>query len=544
MYTIEMVYRKNIPAFATNDPNWLLTLAPDLYLYGALLESAPYIKEDGRIQTWERLMAPRVRHSVTTGAPADTSALVDGVAWDADHTLTGFDIGTDVQAHDATLDALAALDSTAGLVVETAADTFTKRTLTGTAAEITVTNGDGVSGNPTASLPSALTFTGKEVTGGTFTSIVAKGTWTVSGTWTLPAFTLGGTVSGAGQQLNNIIIGTSTPLAGSFTSLTYSTTLTGTSTNASALAVGRQGATNPVLQVDASTATVATGLKVKGAAAAGGLAISVITSGTNENLTLDAAGSGTISLNATGTGNVTTPRPLTITNNTASSSSATGALIVTGGVGVGGALNTGGALNVASGGAAIAGTGALLSLVNGSSNVNTFFSLVSNTASFTCGVDTDNLAYFYTASSFKLFTNGAEHFRFHASGGLSINSTTDPGAGCLLLAGATDSTTTGTGAIVNPGGLGVAKAIFGGTTLNIAGVATLASGTATPAGGSTAARILLGTTAGFGIYYGSGAPTVSAAAGSLYIRTDNAGANLRLYSNTTGSTTWAAITSA
>lgn len=51
-YTIEMVYRQNIPALASNDPNWLLTLAPDLYLYGALLESAPYIKEDARIQTW------------------------------------------------------------------------------------------------------------------------------------------------------------------------------------------------------------------------------------------------------------------------------------------------------------------------------------------------------------------------------------------------------------------------------------------------------------------------------------------------------------
>lgn len=51
-YTIEMMYRKNIPALATTDPNWLLTLAPDIYLYGALLESAPYIKEDGRIQTW------------------------------------------------------------------------------------------------------------------------------------------------------------------------------------------------------------------------------------------------------------------------------------------------------------------------------------------------------------------------------------------------------------------------------------------------------------------------------------------------------------
>ncbi len=51
-YTIEMVYRKNIPTLVTTDPNWLLLLAPDLYLYGALLESAPYIKEDGRIQTW------------------------------------------------------------------------------------------------------------------------------------------------------------------------------------------------------------------------------------------------------------------------------------------------------------------------------------------------------------------------------------------------------------------------------------------------------------------------------------------------------------
>ena len=48
-----MIYRANIPALSeSNTTNWLLTLAPDLYLYGVLLESAPYMKEDERISTW------------------------------------------------------------------------------------------------------------------------------------------------------------------------------------------------------------------------------------------------------------------------------------------------------------------------------------------------------------------------------------------------------------------------------------------------------------------------------------------------------------
>lgn len=66
--------------------------------------------------------------------------------------------------------ALAALDSSTGLLTQTAAATFTKRQLSAVTNQIAITNPDGVSGNPTIGFASAITLTGINITGGTFFS--------------------------------------------------------------------------------------------------------------------------------------------------------------------------------------------------------------------------------------------------------------------------------------------------------------------------------------------------------------------------------------
>jgi hypothetical protein len=53
-YTVKGVYYKRLAALSDANPtNWFTTNAPDLLLFGALCEAAPYCRDDPRIPLWE-----------------------------------------------------------------------------------------------------------------------------------------------------------------------------------------------------------------------------------------------------------------------------------------------------------------------------------------------------------------------------------------------------------------------------------------------------------------------------------------------------------
>ena len=76
------------------------------------------------------------------------------------------------------------------------------------------------------------------------------------------------------------------------------------------------------------------------------------------------------------------------------------------------------------------------------------------------------------------------------------------------------------------------------------GTLVVQSSTAIPAGGTAGIGLRMSSTSNFGVFFGSGAPSLSAAKGSLYLRSDGSGTSDRMYVNTNGSTTWTAVTTA
>jgi hypothetical protein len=69
--TLALNYYAKIPALSdSNTTNWLLTKAPELYLYGALVEAAPFMMDDARANVWGTLFQKALKDL----QDADTSA--------------------------------------------------------------------------------------------------------------------------------------------------------------------------------------------------------------------------------------------------------------------------------------------------------------------------------------------------------------------------------------------------------------------------------------------------------------------------------------
>ena len=110
------------------------------------------------------------------------------------------------------------------------------------------TSGAGVFSTVTAS---SLT-SGRVTYAGTAGLLQDSANLTFNGTTltanTIGAFTLGGTVAGGGNQLNNVVIGTTTPLAGAFTTLSATSDLTLSNGSGAILMTGISGGAISITQ--------------------------------------------------------------------------------------------------------------------------------------------------------------------------------------------------------------------------------------------------------------------------------------------------------
>lgn len=221
-----------VPLFAAGAPTFTGTTGTGTFVRAA----APTFTAGITVTT---NVASSTFNNVNIVVPGSTAALTLASAktFTVNNTLTLN--GTDGTAFtfpttNATLARTDAAQTFAGTQTFTLAPVFTDasgtRTALGLGALATVTPGTGVATALAINIGSAgapVLFNG------------ALGS--PSSVGTLPAHTLGGAISGGGNQINNVIIGNSTPLAGSFTTVNASTSITptnivGTTTNNNAAA--------------------------------------------------------------------------------------------------------------------------------------------------------------------------------------------------------------------------------------------------------------------------------------------------------------------
>jgi hypothetical protein len=274
--------------------------------------------------------------------------------------------------------------------------------------------------------------------------------------------------------------------------------------------VGVAGTTNPAFQVDYSAGSAATGIKIAAAAAASGVAISVTSSGTNENLTIDAKGSGPLTLQGTATGAITLARATTIS-----------AALTYGGVTLSNAV-TGTGNMVLSVSPTL--TGTLTAAVANFSGKVTGLSLdligVTATAAKLVGYqDTSNEIVIEAVDA----SNGATKRDLYLQkygGTVHIN-------GVTTIVNATASTTAANGALVVTGGVGIGGALWVGGSINASGATIAAAG----------AQLTINATSGSATlqFREAGTPkwTMSSASGTLTLLDEDFGQGVQIVQNAT-----------
>jgi hypothetical protein len=76
-YDAELTYFYKLPKLSdSNTSNWLLASSPDAYLYGSLMQSAPYLKDDERVAVWGTLYNTAIEAIKTADQNASASGLV------------------------------------------------------------------------------------------------------------------------------------------------------------------------------------------------------------------------------------------------------------------------------------------------------------------------------------------------------------------------------------------------------------------------------------------------------------------------------------
>ncbi len=129
-----------------------------------------------------------------------------------------------------------------------------------------------------------------------------------------------GTITIAGTSAGLVTIAQAVSISGTLAvtgAMSLNNSIAITSSNANALAVGRNGATNPTLQVDPSSANSATGIAIKSGVAGANVSLTTISSAVNESLIINAKGSGAILIGNVSTGGVSISNATQITSSSA-----------------------------------------------------------------------------------------------------------------------------------------------------------------------------------------------------------------------------------